>query len=50
MTDIERIVIEKFCLDTYPFNKLSKNSIEIEKIIETHYEDFIKAWEDHFEN
>jgi len=31
--------------------KLSRKELnEIEKIIEEHYEDFIKAWEEHFGN
>jgi len=32
-------------------HKLSKKQLnEIEKIIEAHYEIFVKAWEDHFGN
>ena len=31
--------------------KLSRKELnEVEKIIEEYYEDFIKAWEEHFEN
>jgi len=31
--------------------KLSRKELnEVEKIIEEHYEDFIKAWEEHFGN
>ena len=31
--------------------KLSRKELnEVEKIIEDHYEDFIKAWEEHFGN
>ena len=31
--------------------KLSRKELnEVEKIIEEHYEEFVKAWEEHFEN